>query len=233
MPPVIYAMAIAHHCSQSNRCQEAMLRYTSCNQSKHPVATRGWALATPIGLYTTGAPRHAPCSLKHVWSQRLTPTVGNLFQRQVSSTAASPQPIDFKPTSVSTSASASTAGAEGVQVVLFGWLGAQDKYLEKYAELWKSKGADVFMYTPPITATLFPFQADRSVAHYERAIKAHRASAPAPKAVVYHVFSNGGFLFMGALLRGVSRGLVAEEALGNVSGIIIDSAPGVINEDMA
>jgi hypothetical protein len=68
------------------------------------------------------------------------------------------------------------------------------------------------------------------VAHYERSIKAHRALAPPPKAVVYHVFSNGGFLFMGALLRGVSRGLVAEEALGNVSGIIIDSAPGVINE---
>jgi hypothetical protein len=45
---------------------QALLRYTSCHQSKHthPFATRGWALATPIGLYTAGAPRHAPSSLK-------------------------------------------------------------------------------------------------------------------------------------------------------------------------
>eukprot|EP00959_Pyramimonas_sp_CCMP1952_P040952 856465-Pyramimonas_sp.AAC.1 len=34
---------------------------------------------------------------------------------------------------------------------------------------------------------------------------------------------------MGALMRGVAKGLVSEEALGDVKGIIIDSAPGVIN----
>mmetsp|Transcript_16763 Transcript_16763/g.36442 ORF Transcript_16763/g.36442 Transcript_16763/m.36442 type:complete len:352 (-) Transcript_16763:324-1379(-) len=212
-------------------CPEAVLRplfLASYKQSKPtcPVANHRWPHVTH-GLYTNARP--APWNsaerlrsrTQPIWSGSLA-TAGHLLKRNLA-VAASPQPIEVKQAS----------GAEGVQVVLFGWLGARDKYLEKYAELWKSKGADVFMYTPPITATLFPFQADRSVAQYEREVKAHRESAPPPKAVVYHVFSNGGFLFMGALMRGVAKGLVSQEALGNVSGIIIDSAPGVINADMA
>ena len=48
-------------------------------------------------------------------------------------------------------------------MVLVGWLGAQPKYLHKYTELWESQGATVVPYIPPMTAALFPAQADRSV----------------------------------------------------------------------
>jgi hypothetical protein len=53
--------------------------------------------------------------------------------------------------------------AAGLRVVLVGWLGAQPKYLHKYTELWESQGATVVPYIPPMTAALFPAQADRSV----------------------------------------------------------------------
>ena len=58
-----------------------------------------------------------------VWSGSLKSTVGNLFKRHVAVArrldVAATSAIDVKP----------TGGAEGVHVVLFGWLGAQDKYL--------------------------------------------------------------------------------------------------------
>jgi len=127
---------------------------------------------------------------------------------------------------------------EGYHVVLFGWLGAQPKYLEKYADLWKSRGAKVLPYTPPITATLFPFQADRSILDFSKRMGEHvdpqpQPPRPQPPRVIYHVFSNGGFLFLGALIRATQMGLVPEWVLGSPSGIIIDSAPGEISVDMA
>jgi hypothetical protein len=63
--------------------------------------------------------------------------------------------------------------ATGLRVVLVGWLGAQPKYLAKYTELWEQQGATVVPYIPPMTAALFPAQADRSV----------RVPEPSPHAV--------------------------------------------------
>eukprot|EP00241_Pyramimonas_parkeae_P012342 CAMPEP_0114230742 /NCGR_PEP_ID=MMETSP0058-20121206/3639_1 /TAXON_ID=36894 /ORGANISM="Pyramimonas parkeae, CCMP726" /LENGTH=300 /DNA_ID=CAMNT_0001341977 /DNA_START=211 /DNA_END=1113 /DNA_ORIENTATION=- len=122
---------------------------------------------------------------------------------------------------------------EGVQVVLFGWLGAQPKYLDKYVELWESRGAVAIPYIPPLTATLIPAQADRSVREFAQLVEKRRAQHPPPRKVVYHVFSNGGFLFLSSLIRATSKGLVPADAFGTPDGIIIDSAPGVITSDMA
>lgn len=50
---------------------------------------------------------------------------------------------------------------------------------------------------------------------------------------VYHVFSNGGFLFLSAVLLNQKRGLLPPGLLGEPKGIIIDSAPGDITAEMA
>lgn len=65
---------------------------------------------------------------------------------------AAPRPLAF-----------AAGRATGLRVVLVGWLGAQPKYLAKYTELWEKQGATVVPYIPPMTAALFPAQADRSV----------------------------------------------------------------------
>jgi len=65
---------------------------------------------------------------------------------------AAPRPLAF-----------AAGKATGLRVVLVGWLGAQPKYLAKYTEMWERQGATVVPYIPPMTAALFPAQADRSV----------------------------------------------------------------------
>jgi hypothetical protein len=51
---------------------------------------------------------------------------------------------------------------------------------------------------------------------------------------VYHVFSNGGFLFLSAVLLNQKRGAICKNLVGGEpKGIIVDSAPGDITPDMA
>eukprot|EP00976_Prorocentrum_cordatum_P101577 1192692-Prorocentrum_minimum.AAC.1 len=87
-----------------------------------PVATPRWTNVTRE-LYTNARP--APWKsvepfrsrTRAIWNDSL-PSAGTIFKRHVA-VAASPQSIEVIP----------SGGAEGVQVVLFGWLGARDKYL--------------------------------------------------------------------------------------------------------
>lgn len=55
-----------------------------------------------------------------------------------------------------------------------------------------------------------------------------------PQDTVYHVFSNGGFLFLSAVLLNQKRGAICKNLVGGEpKGIIVDSAPGDITPDMA
>ena len=51
---------------------------------------------------------------------------------------------------------------------------------------------------------------------------------------MYHVFSNGGFLFLSAVLLNQKRGAICKNLVGGEpKGIIVDSAPGDITSEMA
>ena len=95
--------------------QRVLLNNSYCADSfnKDP----GWRSKCSLFTHLTHLGKCRFMPTQPVWTAGLTSS-GNLLTRSLSVAASAP-PIEVK----------TVGGAEGVQVVLFGWLGAQDKYL--------------------------------------------------------------------------------------------------------
>lgn len=110
-------------------------------------------------------------------------------------------------------------------VVLLGWLGAKQKHLKKYADWYTSKGFHVITFTFPMAEVLSYQVGGKAEEHVDMLVN-HLAGwleEEHGKKLVFHTFSNTGWLIYGAILEKFQR--QDNNLMGKIKGCIVDSAP--------
>ncbi|XP_042400724.1 transmembrane protein 53-like [Zingiber officinale] len=110
-------------------------------------------------------------------------------------------------------------------VVLLGWLGARQKHLRRYADWYTSRGFHVVTFTFPM-ADVINYKVGGKVERDVEALAEHLVdwvSEEKGKKLVFHTFSNTGWLTYGVLLEKFRE--QDSSVIGNIKGCIVDSAP--------
>ncbi|XP_006648289.2 transmembrane protein 53-like [Oryza brachyantha] len=109
-------------------------------------------------------------------------------------------------------------------VVLLGWLGARQKHLRRYADLYRDRGVGSVRFVVPVRELLgldLGRRVERRVADLAAEIAAW-CEADHRRTLLFHTFSNTGWLAYGAILENLqSRADIIER----IRGCIVDSAP--------
>ncbi|TKW38136.1 hypothetical protein SEVIR_1G094500v4 [Setaria viridis] len=116
------------------------------------------------------------------------------------------------------------AGEGATLVVLLGWLGARQKHLRRYADLYRERGVGAVRFVVPVRELLgldLGRRVERRVADLSAEIAAW-CDADRRRTLLFHTFSNTGWLAYGAVLENLqSRADITER----IRGCIVDSAP--------
>ncbi|XP_074580488.1 uncharacterized protein LOC141836916 [Curcuma longa] len=110
-------------------------------------------------------------------------------------------------------------------VVLLGWLGARQKHLRRYADWYTSRGFHVVTFTFPM-ADVISYKVGGKVERDVEALAIHLVdwvSEEKGKKLVFHTFSNTGWLTYGVLLEKFRE--QDSSVIGKIKGCIVDSAP--------
>ncbi|KAF4373449.1 hypothetical protein CsatB_026599 [Cannabis sativa] len=145
----------------------------------------------------------------------------------------SPSPADVmyrwhlpEPAAIDVSGGSECSSAKSrTVVVLLGWLGAKQKHLKRYAEWYTSRGFHVITFTFPMSEIL-SYQVGGKAEKHINLLVDHLAEwleEEHGKNLVFHTFSNTGWLTYGAILEGFQKD--DPSLLGRIRGCIVDSAP--------
>lgn len=108
--------------------------------------------------------------------------------------------------------------------MLLGWLGARQKHLRRYADLYRDRGVGSVRFVVPVRELLgldLGRRVERRVADLAAEIAAW-CDADHRRTLLFHTFSNTGWLAYGAILENLqSRADIIER----IRGCIVDSAP--------
>ncbi|XP_021896869.1 transmembrane protein 53 [Carica papaya] len=110
-------------------------------------------------------------------------------------------------------------------VVLLGWLGSKQKHLKRYAEWYTSKGYHAITFTFPMSEIL-SYQVGGKAERSIELLVNHLADwleEEQGKNLVFHTFSNTGWLTYGAILENFQK--QDPSLMGRIRGCIVDSAP--------
>ncbi|GLT30935.1 hypothetical protein SLA2020_057080 [Shorea laevis] len=132
-----------------------------------------------------------------------------------------PEPSSFD---VSGTSDCSSAKARTV-VVLLGWLGSKQKHLKRYADWYTSRGFHCITFTLPMTDIL-SYRAGGKVEQNIDLLVNHLSDwleEEQGKILVFHTFSNTGWLIYGAILERFQK--QDTSLMGRIKGCIVDSAP--------
>ncbi|XP_074274070.1 uncharacterized protein LOC141597499 [Silene latifolia] len=110
-------------------------------------------------------------------------------------------------------------------VVLLGWLGAKQKHLKRYAEWYTSRGFHAITFTFPMSEVLSYQVGGKSEQDVELLVNhlADWLEEEHGKNLVFHTFSNTGWLTYGVMLEKFQK--QDSSLLGRIKGCIVDSAP--------
>ncbi|KAK9106292.1 hypothetical protein Syun_022303 [Stephania yunnanensis] len=110
-------------------------------------------------------------------------------------------------------------------VVLLGWLGAKQKHLKRYADWYTSRGFHVITFTFPMSDVLSYRVGGKAEQHIDSLVD-HLASwleEENEKNLVFHTFSNTGWLTYGVVLERFQR--QDPSLTTRIRGCVVDSAP--------
>jgi hypothetical protein len=115
-------------------------------------------------------------------------------------------------------------------VVLLGWLGAQQKHLKKYAEWYNARGIHAVTFVIPMTDLLSlkghgnaEEHVDSLARHLADYLSYQSSDLEGEKQLIFHTFSNTGWLTYGAILEKMQR--QGEHLVERIKGCVVDSAP--------
>lgn len=124
-----------------------------------------------------------------------------------------------------TGSSACSVAKSRTVVVLLGWLGAKQKHLKRYADWYTSRGFHAITFTFPM-AEILTYQLGGKVEQHIDLLVNHLADwleEEHGKNLVFHTFSNTGWLTYGAILERFQHH--DSSLMGRIKGCIVDSAP--------
>ncbi|CAI9097105.1 OLC1v1033427C1 [Oldenlandia corymbosa var. corymbosa] len=131
-----------------------------------------------------------------------------------------------EPSSVDVSGSSNCASVKSrTVVVLLGWLGAKQKHLNRYAEWYTSRGFHAITFTFPMSEIL-NYQVGGKAEQDIELLVNHLADwldEEDGKNLVFHTFSNTGWLTYGVILENLQRS--DPSLMGRIKGCVVDSAP--------
>ncbi|XP_068645721.1 uncharacterized protein [Aristolochia californica] len=110
-------------------------------------------------------------------------------------------------------------------VILLGWLGAKQKHLKTYAEWYTSRGFHVVTFTFPMS-DIISYNVGGKVDQNVESLADHLASWVSEeqgKKLIFHTFSNTGWLIYGAILEKFQK--QDPSLMKKIKGCIVDSAP--------
>jgi len=120
---------------------------------------------------------------------------------------------------------ASSGDKSQTVVVLLGWLGSKQKHLKRYADWYTSRGYHVVTFTLPMSDIVsynVRGKAERNVEMLSEHL-ADWVREEDGKKIVFHTFSNTGWLCYGVILENLQR--QDPSAVDKIKGSIVDSAP--------
>ncbi|KAI7993292.1 Transmembrane protein 53 [Camellia lanceoleosa] len=129
-----------------------------------------------------------------------------------------------KAVDISGNADCSSAKSRTV-VILLGWLGAKQKHLNRYAEWYTSRGFHAITFTFPM-AEILSYQVGGKAEQHIDSLVNHLADwmeEEYGKNLVFHTFSNTGWLTYGVILEKFQK--QDPSLMGKIKGCIVDSAP--------
>ncbi|PIA35403.1 hypothetical protein AQUCO_03500051v1 [Aquilegia coerulea] len=132
-----------------------------------------------------------------------------------------PEPSAYKASGDSECSSAKSRTV----VVLLGWLGAKQKHLRRYADWYTSRGYHVITFTFPM-AEILSYQVGGKAEEHIDMLANHLAGwleEEEGKNLVFHTFSNTGWLTYGVVLEKFQK--QDQSLMGKIRGCIVDSAP--------
>ncbi|QCE08747.1 Alpha/Beta hydrolase fold [Vigna unguiculata] len=110
-------------------------------------------------------------------------------------------------------------------VVLLGWLGARQKHLKKYAEWYTSRGFHVITFTLSMSEILSYHPGGKAEENVQMLVDhlADWLEGENGKNLVFHTFSNTGWLTYGVMLEHFQK--QNPNVMERIKGCIVDSAP--------
>ncbi|BAF20569.1 uncharacterized protein [Oryza sativa Japonica Group] len=116
-------------------------------------------------------------------------------------------------------------GKSQTVVVLLGWLGSRQKHLKRYADWYTSRGYHAVTFTLPMSDIVSYNVGGKAEKNVEM-LSEHLAdwvSEEDGKKIVFHTFSNTGWLCYGVILENLQR--QDPSAMDKIKGCVVDSAP--------
>eukprot|EP00884_Botryococcus_braunii_P000110 jgi/Botrbrau1/1009/Bobra.114_1s0047.1 len=117
------------------------------------------------------------------------------------------------------------SGTPGIAVII-GWMGSAERHMNKYADLWQSLGWETMVVRYNKWKVLMATVGDNLVAEDHRKLEEQHAAhlqRGGKGRVVFHCFSNTGWLSMGTFLSHFAH--EGHPMRGYLCGAVIDSAP--------
>ncbi|KAK4790557.1 hypothetical protein SAY86_017861 [Trapa natans] len=156
----------------------------------------------------------------------------NLFTVSVPTSASSTEEVIYRwhlphpsLTGVSENSTDCLAAKSRTVVVLLGWLGAKQKHLKRYAEWYTKMGFHVITFTFPMSEILSYQVGGKAEKDIELLVNhlADWLEEEDGKNLVFHTFSNTGWLMYGAILDKFYKN--NSSLVRSIRGCIVDSAP--------
>ncbi|KAI3941671.1 hypothetical protein MKX01_018261 [Papaver californicum] len=167
-----------------------------------------------LSLYQSAELSKAPKAIDYINTAPLPPPEG-MYRWHL------PEPKAYK---VSEDIECSSAKSRTV-VVLLGWLGAKQKHLKRYADWYTSRGFHAITFTFPMAEILNYQVVGKSEENIELLVNhlADWLEEEEGKNLVFHTFSNTGWLTYGVILEKFQK--QDQSLFGRIRGCVVDSAP--------
>eukprot|EP00878_Enallax_costatus_P013073 GHUV01013661.1.p1 GENE.GHUV01013661.1~~GHUV01013661.1.p1 ORF type:complete len:287 (+),score=57.73 GHUV01013661.1:592-1452(+) len=103
----------------------------------------------------------------------------------------------------------------------------------RYKQLWTSLGfTNILAARPPMTSIMVPAAGQLYAANFTHKLITHAKQHPGAPILV-HLFSGGGFIFMGWVFQLLSEVQGGKDVLDRVQGVILDSSPADVTADVS
>ncbi|KAI2795816.1 hypothetical protein BLOT_016456 [Blomia tropicalis] len=114
-----------------------------------------------------------------------------------------------------------TVHSKTILVVLVGWLGAKERYLNKYVQLYHNRNIDVLRVQTRWVDILYPYQT--LVPNVKRLIESFKHIETIYPNIIFHTLSSGNYFYASVIDEIIREPKLVETMSDMIKGVIFDS----------